>query len=158
MKQDPGWIGDSKRAKRHKKLPVVFSRNEVETVLFHLDGVYWMMAHLLYGAGLRLMECVRLRVKDLDFDRNQIHARDGKGGKDRRTMFPQVLKEPLMTHLERVKQMHLNALNDGHGTVYLPYALEKNIRVPKQSGPGNMFFQRLNFQKIPGQDYSGGII
>lgn len=125
LKQDPGWIGKSKRAKRPKKLPVVFSKSEVEKVLSFVDGVYWIMAHLLYGAGLRLMESIRLRVKDLDFELNQIHVRDGKGGKDRLTMFPRMLKEPLRQHLKKVQYLHEKDMKDGYGEVYLPEALER---------------------------------
>ncbi len=149
LKQDPGWAGESKRAKRPKKLPVVFSQQEVEAILFHLDGVYWLMAHLLYGAGLRLMECVRLRVKDLDFDRNQINVRDGKGGKDRRSMFPQVLKKPLKNHLESVKQLHDKALAAGHGTVYLPDALEKKYASAASDWAWQYVFPATKLSKDP---------
>ena len=83
------------------------------------------MASLLYGAGLRLMECVRLRVKDLDFQYKQITVRDGKGERDRRTMLPQPLIEPLQRHLARVKLQHEEDVRTGHGAVYLPYALER---------------------------------
>ena len=93
--------------------------------LAHLEGTYWLMASLLYGSGLRLMECVRLRVKDLDFAANQITVRDGKGGKDRVTALPRKLREPLAQHLRRVRVLHEQDLRRGHGRVYLPYALER---------------------------------
>lgn len=125
LRIDPGWAGNSRRAKRPKKLPVVFSISEVQKIMTQLDGTYWIMAHLLYGAGLRLMECIRLRVKDLDFELNQINVRDGKGGKDRRTMFPQVLRESLKIHLGKIKLLHEKDLAEGYGSVYLPNALEK---------------------------------
>ena len=83
------------------------------------------MAHLLYGAGLRLMECIRLRVKDVDFDRNQIAVRDGEGNKDRVTMLPDIVKLHLQRHLEKVKIIHEQDLSEGYGEVYLPYALER---------------------------------
>jgi site-specific recombinase XerD len=99
-------LGKVERAKKPERLPVVFSRAEVRAVLAHLDGQHWMMASLLYGAGLRLMECVRLRVKDVDFTYRQILVRDGKGQKDRVSMLPQAIAEPLRQHLEKVKVLH----------------------------------------------------
>lgn len=110
-------------ARKQPKLPVVFSRDEVYAVLAQLSGEKWLMASLLYGSGLRLMECLRLRVKDLDFDRNIITVREGKGAKDRVTMLPLPLKEPLHEHLAGVRQLHKAELADGFGTVKLPYAL-----------------------------------
>jgi len=99
---------------------VVFTREEVKAILARLDGTKWLMASLLYGSGLRLLECVRLRVKDLDFDYNQIIVRDAKGQKDRRTMLPISLKEPLKKHLDKVKVLHQEDLREGFGKVYLP--------------------------------------
>ncbi len=91
----------------------------------HLDGVYWIMGQLLYGAGLRLMECVRLRVKDVDFDYRQINVRNGKGKKDRVTMLPKIIEGALQQHLQKVKIIHQKDLSEGYGEVYLPYALER---------------------------------
>lgn len=122
---DPGWIQEKKRPKRPRKIPVVFSHDEVKQVFMHLDGVYWIMAHLLYGSGLRLMECVRLRVKDIDFENNQIIVRDGKGNKDRRSILPGVVKKPLETHLEKACQIHEKDLADGNGSVFVPHALNR---------------------------------
>jgi integron integrase len=119
------WLDDLERAKRPAKLPVVLSRAEVRAVLAQLDGSKWLMASLLYGSGLRLMECLRLRVKDVDFGYSQIIVRDGKGGKDRATILPDILKPPLNSHLDKVKTLHENDLRLGFGRVYLPYALEK---------------------------------
>ena len=116
---------DLVRAKKPKHLPVVLSKSEVQTVLRHLAGEYKLMAQLLYGSGLRLMECVRLRVKDLDFEQRQITVRDGKGQKDRVTVFPDQLREPLRAHLVLVQQTHADDLALGHGAVYLPFALER---------------------------------
>jgi integron integrase len=113
------------RAKRPPKLPVVLSVDETKRVLDRLDGVTGLMARLLYGSGLRLMECLRLRVKDVDFEYRQITVREGKGAKDRMTMLPASLIAPLQAHLERVKALHQTDLAAGHGDVYLPFALER---------------------------------
>jgi integron integrase len=94
-------------------------------VLAQLEGPKWLMANLLYGSGLRLMECLRLRVKDIDFGYSQIIVRDGKGGKDRVTILPDTLKPPLKSHFDKVKTLHENDLRLGFGGVYLPYALER---------------------------------
>jgi len=107
MKVDPGDFGDVVRARKPKRLPVVMSRDEAKAVLENLHGEEWLMANLLYGSGLRLMECLRLRVKDLDFSRGEVVVREGKGDKDRRSMLPQNLVEPLTKHLLKVK-----AIND----------------------------------------------
>lgn len=120
-----GEFGAFARAKRPKRLPVVMSRDEVHRVLSGLEGTYQLMAKLLYGTGMRLMECVRLRVKDVDFEKSVITVRDGKGMKDRVTMLPESLKPTLHEHLKRVKLLHDQDLKDGHGRVYLPFALEK---------------------------------
>jgi integron integrase len=104
---------------------VVLTQDEVRAVLQHMSGSTWMMATLLYGSGLRLMECLRLRVKDLDFTYNQIVVRDGKGHQDRVTMLPLHVKQPLQQHLHAVKQLHEQELQAGVGHVYLPYALER---------------------------------
>ncbi len=91
LKKDLGWIDDIERAKRPRRLPVVFTRDEVRAILARLDGVLWVIAALLYGSGLRLMECLRLRVKDVDFTYSQITVRDGKGQKDWVTMLPEAV-------------------------------------------------------------------
>lgn len=116
-------LGTLPLAKKQPRLPVVFTREETQLILANLSGEKWLMASLLYGSGLRLKECLRLRVKDLDFDRNIITIREGKGAKDRITMLPQPLKEPLQSHLVGVKQAHDAELADGFGTVRLPFAL-----------------------------------
>jgi len=125
LKQELGEIEGVDRAKRPSRLPLVLTRAEVKEVLCHLKDTEWLMASLLYGAGLRLMECLRLRVKDLDFSYRQVVVRDGKGQKDRVTMLPQALEAPLQRHLERVKALHQNDLRHGYGEVYLPFALER---------------------------------
>lgn len=113
------------RAKRPQRIPDVLTRAEVQKILNVLRGDDWLVASLLYGSGLRLMEALRLRVKDLDFERKQITVRSGKGGKDRVTMLPAKLIEPLTAHLERVKLIHEEDLRLNHGEVYLPFALER---------------------------------
>ena len=113
------------RAKRPQRLPVVLTEDEVRRVLARLDGREWLMASLLYGTGMRLMECVRLRVKDVDFARNEIIVRDGKGGKDRRTVLPASLRPPLERQLQHVQELlRLDAVADWPG-VYLPHALAR---------------------------------
>jgi integron integrase len=119
------WLQNVVRARRPARLPVVLTRDEVKSILAHLEGRNGLMAGLLYGAGLRLMECVRLRVKDVDFAQSQITVRDGKGAKDRITMLPQSLVAPLQAHLERVRLTHERDLRDGFGDVHLPHALAR---------------------------------
>jgi len=113
------------RSTRQKKLPVVLTSDEVRQLLKQLDGIYWLAACLMYGSGLRLMECVRLRVMHLDFDHRAIYIINGKGAKDRIVTFPDDLIEPLTRHLEFVKSAHEKDLSDGFGDVYLPHALAK---------------------------------
>jgi integrase len=123
--REVGELGEVIRARKPKRLPVVMTREEVKAVLANLSGDKWLMASLLYGAGLRLMECLRLRVQDIDFSRNEILVRDGKGGKDRVTLLPESLKAPLQEHLKRVQAVHERDLADGWGRVPLPDALEQ---------------------------------
>ncbi len=113
------------RAKQNKRLPVVLTHQEVQRLFQQLDGMHWLMAALLYGSGLRLMECVRLRVKDVDLDRCAILVRDGKGAKDRVVTLDEQLVPHLRVHLNRVRQLHLQDLAQGGGSVYLPHALER---------------------------------
>lgn len=113
------------RAKTAKRLPVVLTREQVRAVLAQLDGSYLIIANLLYGSGLRLMEALRLRVKDVDFARGQILVRDGKGAKDRVTMLPSSVVPMLSVHLERVKALHEGGLANGVGAVSLPFALAR---------------------------------
>ena len=127
IKHEIGWLEKVERAKKAPKLPVVLSRAEVKSVFAHLYGTPKLMAGLLYGSGLRLMECVRLRVKDIDFELAQITVRDGKGGKDRRTMLPLNLAEPLQRHLVRIKAQHEQDLEDGFGRVHLPFAIGRKF-------------------------------
>jgi integron integrase len=120
-----GDLGQVIRARKPKRLPVVMTRQEVKEVLANLSDDKWLMASLMYGAGLRLMECLRLRVQDLDFSCSQILVRDGKGAKDRITMLPESLKAPLQTHLTKVKEIHARDLAEGLGSVAMPDALDR---------------------------------
>jgi integrase len=118
-------LQDVVRAKRPVRLPLVLARDEVSAILRHLYGTPWLMASLMYGGGLRLLECARLRVKDLDFTRGEITVRDGKGQKDRLTLLPAKLATPLQAHLDRVRRQHVGDLAAGLGSVELPDALER---------------------------------
>lgn len=120
-----GQIADVPRARMPVRVPVVVSRDEVARIMKHLDGVTWIMVALLYGAGLRLQECLELRVKDLDVERRQIVIRRGKGQKDRPTVLPTAAIEPLERHLETVKRQHQDDLARGFGRVVLPFALDR---------------------------------
>jgi len=122
---DLPWLDKVQGAKTSKRLPVVLTRNEVTAVLTGLEGTHGLIARLLYGTGLRIMEGLRLRVKDVDFDRCEILVRDGKGAKDRVTMLPASLVPALREHLDRVRELHRQDLAAGHGEVYLPYALDR---------------------------------
>jgi len=131
--REVGDLSDVIRARKPKRLPVVITREEVKSVLANLTGDKWLMASLMYGAGLRLMECLRLRVQDVDFSRNEILVRDGKGAKDRITMLPESIKSPLQEHLKQVRAIHERDLADGWGCVLLPDAIERKYpNAPKE--------------------------
>ncbi len=119
------WLDGVQRAAAPKRLPVVLSREETQAILGRLAGVHWLIGNLLYGAGLRIMECLRLRVKDVDFSRRQILVRDGKGFKDRVTVLPSVVLDPLAAHVAKVRDLHGKDLARGGGDVQLPYALDR---------------------------------
>jgi integron integrase len=119
------FIDNVQRVSRPPKLPVVFTLAEARSVLAHLKGDYRLMAELLYGSGLRLMECVRLRVKDIDFGYNRITVRDGKGLRERVALLPRQIQRPLRAHLERIKEIHRQDLALGSSKVYLPFALKR---------------------------------
>jgi len=123
--REVGDLGKVIRARKPTRQPVVMTRDEVKAVLANLSGDKWLMASLMYGAGLHLMECIRLRVQDIDFSRNEIIVRDGKGAKDRVTMLPESLKAPLLEHLKRLKSIHERDLGDGWGSVPMPDALDR---------------------------------
>jgi len=120
-----GEIPGIVRSKKKIKIPVVLTRLEVANLLSKLEGIHWLTGCLLYGSGLRLMECIRLRVKDIDFERLSITIRWGKGGKDRVVTLARELVVPLQRHLESVKTVHERDIAEGYGSVYLPYALSR---------------------------------
>jgi len=113
------------RAKKPKRLPTVLTKEEVSLVLNCLLNPHRLVAQLLYGSGLRLLECLRLRIKDLDFSQKLILVRDGKGNKDRITIFPDLLQNPLQRHLQRIERLHHKDLDQGYGQVYMPHALDR---------------------------------
>lgn len=119
------WLDDVVAAKGGKRLPVVLTVQETLRLLDRLEGTSGLIARLLYGSGMRVMEGVRLRVKDIDFERHELIVREGKGNKDRVTMLPQSLIEPLQHHLARVKDLHERDLAEGFGDVYMPFALAR---------------------------------
>ena len=119
------WLDHLVRAKRPQRMPVVLTKDETTALLSALSGVHWLMAGLLYGTGMRLMECLCLRVKDVDFGYGQILIRDGKGAKDRVTMLPEKLAEPLKQQMQRTRQLHDLDVRAGYGEVHLPYALAR---------------------------------
>ena len=134
------WMETIVRAKRPQRIPVVLSRDEVTRLLAMMDGCFALMASLLYGSGMRLMECVRLRVKDVDFALNQICVRDGKGGKDRHVPLPQRLRAALTAQIERTRLIHEQDLMNGHGAVWLPHALARKYpSAPREPGWQYMF-------------------
>lgn len=117
------WLDDVEQAKKPQRLPVVLTAAEVQALLSRLSGTHALMGRLMYGTGMRLMETVRLRVKDVDFERHEIIVREGKGAKDRITMLPRALAAPLQEHLARVESLHAADLGAGFGEVHLPHAL-----------------------------------
>ncbi len=119
------WMENIQRAKRPVRVPVVLSRTEVDALLAQLDGVGWLAAGLLYGSGLRLLECLRLRVMDVDFERQEITVRHGKGDKDRRTVLPALVRKGLQRQLEHAQKIHARDLACGFGVAALPNALAR---------------------------------
>jgi integron integrase len=125
LRIDVDRIEQVPRARLPHRVPVVLSREEVDRIFTHLQRTMWLVAGLLYGAGLRLQECMELRVKDLDFDRHEIVVRRGKGQKDRRTMLPMGVEERLQGHLREVRRQHERDVAGGVGRVVMPFALER---------------------------------
>ncbi len=119
------WLENIVRATRPRRLPVVLTPTEARAVIGHIEGPQWLVANLLYGSGLRVLEALRLRVKDVDLRIQQLTVRDGKGGKDRVTMVPAALVAPLTVHLARIREQHELAKARGFGGVELPFALER---------------------------------
>ncbi|MCP4570658.1 MAG: integron integrase [FCB group bacterium] len=137
------------KAKRHRRPPVVMSQSEVQRVLNQMHGKHLLMARLLYGSGLRLMECIRLRVQDLDFERNLLYLRAGKGDKDRTTLFPQSIQADMQGHMEKVKKLHKNDLLEGFGEVYMPEALARKYRNAPKDFRWQYVFQSKNLSTDP---------
>lgn len=116
------------RAKQPSKLPVVLSRGEVRELMAHIEGDAWLVCQILYGCGLRIKECLRLRVKDIDFQRHSVFVRAGKGAKDRVVMLPKCLRKPLHQRTDERARLHRHDLDCGYGSVHLPYAFDKKAR------------------------------
>ena len=153
LHQDLPWLEDVVRARRPKHLPVVLTRDEVRAVISKLAGTARLMATLLYGSGLRVLECARLRVQDVDFAMNQVVVRDGKDAKDRVTVLPAVAKQPLAQHLLRVKRLHDRDLALGGGWVELPWALARKYPNAGREWPWQWVFPatRLYVDQATGQ-------
>jgi integron integrase len=153
LHQDLPWLDDVVRARRPRHLPVVLTREEVRSVISALQGTPRLMATLLYGSGLRLLECARLRVQDVDFAMNQIMVRDGKGAKDRVTVLPAVAKPPLAQHLELVRRQHASDLSRGDGWVELPWALARKYPNAGREWPWQWVFPatRLYVDRVTSQ-------
>jgi integron integrase len=149
LKQEIGWLDNVERAKRPARLPVVLTREEVHKIFAHLHGTPRLMAGLLYGSGLRLMECVRLRVKDVDFGYARLTIRDTKGNKDRVTMPPVNLAKSLERHLQKVKAQHEQDLEDGFGSVYLPEALARKFSNAQHQWPWQFVFPSARLSYDP---------
>jgi len=149
LKIEIGSLDSIERARRPKKLPTVFSQGEVLSLLHYLEGTPQLVAGLLYGAGLRLMECLKLRVQDIDFERNQIIVRAGKGDKDRVTLLPQSIKEALRHHLEWVKKLHERDMQKGFGHVYIPAALSRKNRRAATEWPWQYVFPAMELSSDP---------
>jgi integron integrase len=149
------WMDDIRRAKRPERLPVVLTREEVVRLLDRLEGVHWLVAGLLYGGGLRLMEALRLRVLDLDFGRAEVAVRHGKGGKDRRTVLAQPLLGPLQAHLASVRALHERDLARGQGRTVLPGALALKYPRAAQEWRWQFVFPAQRLSRDPRSDHVG---
>ena len=149
LKLELPWLDQVQRAKRPKRLPVVFSQKEIKAILCQFEGTRWLVAMLLYGTGMRLLECLRLRVQDIDFAYHQIIVRDGKGAKDRVTLLPQTLSESLRTHLIKIKDMHDVDLANGYGSVYLPHALSRKYQKAEFAWGWQYVFPSKKLSKDP---------
>jgi integron integrase len=125
LEKDLEWMNDIVRAKKPQHLPVVLTRKEIAMLFSQMTGINRLFAELMYGTGMRIMECLRLRVQDIDFEYKQIMVRSGKGNKDRVTVLPEMIIEPLQEQLIRAKTLHEADLAEGFGHVYLPHALSK---------------------------------
>ncbi len=154
IRRDPGEFGEFEPAKRPKRLPTVLTRDEVQRVLTHLSGTYGLMARLLYGSGMRLMECVRLRIKDVDLAAGTITVRSGKGDKDRVTILPDSLRGPLHEHIERLRGLHAQDREQNLPGVELPYAFAVTSPNAGVSWPWQWVFAA----RSPSRDPRSGIV
>ncbi|MEM7221268.1 MAG: integron integrase [Pseudomonadota bacterium] len=132
LNQELPWLTNVRRPKLQTNLPVVLSRSDIDRLLTHLQGIHATIASLLYGSGMRLLECLRLRVKDLDFERTEVTVLMGKGGVSRRTLFPRRLHLELRAQLEHARMIHVRDLEAGFGAVYLPNALRRKYRAAEK--------------------------
>jgi integron integrase len=146
------WLDGVVAARTSQRLPVVLTLEEVEAVLGRMRSTSGLVARLLYGSGLRILECLRLRVKDIDFTRHEILVRDGKGAKDRVTMLPETVVEALQRHLERVRELHAEDLAAGFGSVYLPYALDRKYTNASKEWMWQYIFPSARLSKDPRSD------
>jgi integron integrase len=146
---DLPWMSSVVRAKRSRRVPTVLSQDEAVRLMAAMNGRAWLVAALLYGTGMRLMEGLRLRVKDVDFARNEICIRDAKGGKDRRTMLPRSLIEPLQREIERARILHAKDLADGGGAVWLPHALARKYPRASRDFAWHYVFPALQRSRDP---------
>jgi integron integrase len=149
IKKEIGEFKELVWAKRPKKIPVVFTIDEANSVIKNLSGIHQVLAKLLYGAGLRLQECLQLRIKDLDFKYKQIYIRNGKGNKDRVTMLPDSLIEELKDQVSKVNTIHKKDLGNGFGSVYLPFALEKKYPSASKEFGWQYVFPGKNISEDP---------
>jgi integron integrase len=144
-----GFLDNIQRVKRPPKVPVVFTRGEARAVLDQLRGPYQLMGELLYGSGLRLLECLRLRVKDIDFGYGQITVRDGKGMRERVTVLPETVRNALRLHLENGRHLHERDLNSGAGCVHLPSALARKYPNAERAWIWQYVFPAAAFSRDP---------
>jgi integron integrase len=149
LKIDPPWVRSMARPAQTQRLPLVLSRDEVRAVISRMSGVPALMAGLLYGSGLRLLECARLRVKDVDFSAGQLIIRNGKGNRDRVTLLPGVLRGPLHAHLEQVRATHRADLKAGAGYVELPGALAHKYPFAEREWPWQWVFPATRPYRAP---------
>ncbi len=153
LRQRLDWMENVIRAKKPRRLPTVLARSEMQALLAQMDGRPRMLASVLYGTGLRLLECLRLRIKDVDFARNEITVRNGKGGKDRRTLLPRSLVEPFQLEIERARRLHALDLSAGFGMVYLPYALARKYQNANREFAWQYVFPALQRSVDPRDDF-----
>lgn len=149
LKQDVGDFSQFKKAKKPRTLPVVLSRQEIQRLLSHLRGIHWLIASVMYGAGVRLNEALKLRIKDIDLERHTITVRMGKGDKDRQTMLPSSLIEPLHQQIENARRTHNRDLTNGYGSVYLPHALKRKYPSAATEFAWQYLFQATKISACP---------